>query len=141
MSRIREKAALIIAIIALCLSVVNLSLAQGSTVQEEQNIQYVMFLGTNDKDTNEPVLSPNEAKAKVEDILVERFGSYTIQEANGGWDDNGTLYQEYTLVIYLSDTSLDEVRAAADDLLRVFNQKSILIQSNEVRTEFYYANG
>ena len=77
----------------------------------------------------------------AEDILLEHFGGYTIQEANGGWADNGTLYREYTLVIYLSDTTLNEVRSAADDLIRVFNQKSILIESNETKTELYYGNG
>ena len=140
MSKKTGIAALIIAIIALCLSVVNLTMAQNPAVHEGQNTQYVMFLGTNDKDTNEPLFSPDEAKAKAEDILVEHFGGYTIQEANGGWEDEGTLYQEYTLVIYLSDTTLEEVHAAADELLQVFNQKSILIQSNEVRTEFYSYN-
>ena len=140
MSKKTGIAALIIAIIALCLSVVNLAMAQNPAVHEGQNTQYVMFLGTNDKDTNEPLFSPDESKAKAEDILVEHFGGYTIQEANGGWEDNGTLYQEYTLVIYLSDTTLEEVHAAADELLQAFNQKSILIQSNEVRTEFYSNN-
>ena len=96
-----------------------------------------MYLGTNDKDTNEPVFSSDEAKAKAADILIEHFGGYTIQEANGGWEDEGTFYQEYTLVIYLSNTTLDEVHAAADDLLEVFNQRSIMIQTNEVKTDFY----
>ena len=140
MSKKTETAALIIAIIAMCLSVVNLMMSQKPADQDDRDMQYVMFLGTNDQDTNEPVFSPDEAKARAEDILVERFGGYTIQEASGGWADNGTLYQEYTLVIYLSDTTLDEVHAAADDMLRVFNQKSVLIQSNETRTELYSAN-
>ena len=48
----------IIAVIALCLSVVNLSMAQKPAEQPEKDIQYVLFLGTNDKDTNEPVFSP-----------------------------------------------------------------------------------
>lgn len=47
-------------------------------------MQYVLYLGTNDKDTNKPVFEPEEAKAKAEDILIEHFGGYTIQEANGG---------------------------------------------------------
>ncbi len=99
-----------------------------------------MFLGTNDKDTNEPVCSPDEAKARAEEILVEHFGGYTIQEANGGWKDDGKIYNEYTLVIYLSDTTLDEVHAAARELIRDFNQTAILIQEDGVRTEFYSDN-
>ena len=132
--------AFIIAVIALCLSVVNLSIAQKPSEQPEKDIQYVLFLGTNDKDTNEPVFSPEEAKVRAADILIEHFGGYTIQEANGGWKDGETLYQEYTLVIYLSDTTLNEVHSASNDLIRVFNQSSILIQSNETSTEFYSGN-
>jgi len=57
-----------------------------------------------------------------------------------GWvGDDGTECQEYTLVIYLSDTTEDQVHAAADELIRVFNQSSILIQANPTKTEFYSA--
>ena len=137
-SKIIEIATLIISIVALCLSIVNLTIAKKPEVDEVKDMQYVIFLGTNDKDTNQPVFSQSEAKSKLEEILLKHFGGYTIQEANGGWDDNGTIYQEYTLVIYLSDTTIDKVRTAADEMLQVFNQKSVLIQSNETKTEFYY---
>lgn len=131
---------IVISIIALCLAVVSLAVPRGNTGDASRDIQYVMYLGTNDKDTNEPVFSPDEAKEKAEDILVDHFGGYTISEANGGWENDGIRYQEYTLVIYLSDTTLDEVHAAADDMLQVFNQNSVLIQTNETATEFY-SNG
>jgi len=106
--------------------------------EEEGDIQYVLYLGTNDKDTNEPVFAPEEAKSKLKDILINYMGGYTIQEANGGWiDDDGTEYQEYTLVIYLSDTSEEDVHALCDTLIDTFNQSSILIQMNKTKTEFY----
>jgi phosphoserine phosphatase len=109
--------------------------------QEEKNedIQYVMYLGTNDKDTNKPVFTQEEAKEQARDILIRHFGGYTLQEANGGWMDDGKVYQEYTLVIYLSDTTEEKVHAAADELLKVFNQSSVLIQQNPTKTEFYAA--
>ena len=133
-------AALVLAVIALCLSAVNLGTAHKPAEQETRDIQYVMYLGTNDKDTNEPVYPPEEAKARAEDILVDHFGGYTIQEASGGWEDNGIRYQEYTLVIYLSDTTLEDIHAAGDDMVRAFNQSSVLIQANETTTEFYSGN-
>ena len=105
--------------------------------QESGDIQYVLYLGTNDKDTNEPVFAPDEAKAQAEKILLEHFGGYTIQEANGGWVDGDITYTEYTLVIYLSDTDIDSVHAAADDMIKAFNQSSVLIQANQTETEFY----
>jgi hypothetical protein len=96
-----------------------------------------MFLGTDDKDTNEPVCSPDEAKARAEKILNEHFGGFTIQEASGGWKDNGIIYHEYSLVIYLSDTTMDKVHAAADEMIETYRQSSVLIQENPTRTEFY----
>ena len=74
---------------------------------------------------------------KVKDILIRHFGGYTIQEAHGGWIDNGIEYQEYTLVIYLSDTTLDKVHIAADEMVKTFHQSSVLIQANQTKTEFY----
>ncbi len=103
------------------------------------DIQYIMYLGTNDKDTNEPVFTKMEAREKAKEILLRHFGGYTIQEASGGWIDEGTVYQEYTLVIYLSDTTEEAVHAAADEMIETFRQSSVLIQANPTKTEFYSA--
>ena len=84
------------------------------------------------------VLNHNQLKPyQVKDILVRHFGGYTIQEAHGGWESDGKLYQEYTIVIYLSDTTLDKVHAAADEMVETFRQSSVLIQENPTKTEFY----
>ena len=102
------------------------------------NEGYVLFLGTNDKDTNQPVYSREESKARAKAILMKNFGNYTIQEAEGGWkNDDGTEYEEYTLVIYLNDTDLNSVHAVADELLKEFNQSAVLINADRVETEFY----
>ena len=129
--------------IALALSVVALANAGGaapSATEEDSDVQYVMYLGTNDKDTNQPVFSPEEAKQNAEKVLIDHFGGYTIQEADGGWIDGDKVYQEYTLVIYLSDTDSEQVHAAAAELIDVFNQSSVLIQANRTTTEFYSGN-
>ena len=131
---------IIVAVLALCLSAVSLIVALKPAAKDTQDTQYVLYLGTNDKDTNEPVFTPEEARAKAEEILIDHFGGYTIQEANGGWEYEGVRYREYTIVIYLSDTTLDEVHVAADDMIRVFNQSSVLIQANKTTTEFYGAD-
>ena len=105
---------------------------------EGLNEEFVLYLGTNDKDTNKPVYSKEESKERVKAILMKDFGGYTIQEAEGGWrGDDGTEYQEYTLVIYLSDTDIDAVHAAAKELIDEFHQSSVLINTERVQTEFY----
>ena len=128
---------IIICAAAIVLSIVSITLSCVSINNNKGDIQYVMYVGTNDKDTNEPVCTKEEAKVEAEKILLNHFGGYTIQEANGGWIDGEIEYKEYTLVIYLSDTTIDQVHEAAKDMIRVFNQSSILIQSNKTTTEFY----
>ena len=103
----------------------------------DNDVQYVLYLGTNDKDTNTPVFTQAEAMEKAREILLRNFGGYTIQEAHGGWIDDGKEYQEYTLVIYLSDTTPEKVHVAADELISIFRQSSVLIQENPTKTEFY----
>ena len=107
----------------------------------EADVQYVMYLGTNDKDSGKPVFTQAESMEQAKAILIKHFGGYTIQQAEGGWVDDGKVYQEYTLVIYLSDTTEEAVHAAADELVQVFNQSSVLIQKNPTTTEFYAGTG
>lgn len=127
----------VLAVIAICLSAAALIVVMKPAPADHTDVQYVMYLGTNGAETNEPVFAPGEAREKAKEILVKHFGGYTLTDAEGGWEDSGTLYQEYTLVIYLSDTTLDKVHAAADELIRTFQQSSVLIQSNRTVTEFY----
>ncbi len=129
---------IVLSVVALGLSVFCLTKVLQNPEPEKKDIQYVLYLGTNDKDTNEPVLPPEEAKEQLKEILNRRFGGYTITDANGGWiGDDGTEYQEYTLVIHLSDTTLEDVHSLCDELIDVYDQSSVLIHENETTTEFY----
>ena len=106
--------------------------------QDFNETQYVLYLGTNDKDSDSPVFSNEEAKLKLDEVLAKYFSGWTIQEANGGWTgEDGKVYHEYTLVIYLSDTTKAKVHEASDELIKTFNQSSILIHENPTRKEFY----
>ncbi len=122
-------AAFVLALIALIVAI-----AGGSGGKD---VQYVVYLGTTDKNSGEMAITRQEAHRMAEEILLRYFGGYTIQEADGGWVDDSTVYQEFTLVIYLSDTTLRQVHAAAQELIGAFNQSSVLIQQNRTVTEFY----
>lgn len=133
----RKLAVIAIVCIALLLCLTAVSCANTKGL----DTQYVLYVGTNDKDTNQPVFTPNEAMEKAKGILINRFGGYTIQEAHGGWiDDNGTIYQEFTVVIHLSDTNIDDVHAVCDEFIKQFNQSTILVHENKTKTEFYSGN-
>lgn len=101
------------------------------------DIQYVMYIGTNDKDTDAPVCPPEEAKKRVEIILSKYSNSYAVQEASNSVSDNGAVYREYTLVAYISDTDIENVHAAADEILRGLNQSIVTIQTVKTETELY----
>ena len=137
----KNKFSVIISVIALCVALACLACCIVMICKDcksGKDVQYVLYLGTNGKDTNQPVFEPEEAKDVLKDILIEYMGGYTIQEANGGWiGEDGTEFKEYTLVIYLSDTDLDKVHKLCDRLIEVFDQSSVLIQANRTTTEFY----
>ena len=131
---------LTVAIVALCTACASLIIVLCSrpAVEAQKDVQYVLYVGTNDKDTAQPVYPPAEALEKAKALLISRFGGYTVQEAHGGWiADDGTVFQEYTIMIHLSDTTADAVHTLCDDLIKLFNQSTILIHENETKTEFY----
>ena len=100
-----------------------------------------MYVGTNDKDTNQPVFSAEEARNRADQILSKHFDGYTIQEAHGRWkNEDGSIAHEYTLVVTLSDTTLDKVHSASDDFIKEFHQSTVMIQQNTSQTEFYAGN-
>jgi hypothetical protein len=130
---------LVIAIIALLLSIVSIVLPPKAPKQDDGDIQYVLYLGTNDKDTYQPYGTPDEVKSKVDEVLTKHVEGFTIQEANGGWtNEDGTVDHEYTVVIILSDVDDKTVHETANDLVKEFNQTAIMIQANKTKTEFYY---
>lgn len=139
MAKKHEIVLFLISVTALCMSAISLLTAEKIN-EETQNFdrQYVIYLGTNDKDSGLPVFTQEDAKKKAYEVLFKYFSGFTVQEANGGWlNDDGSKSHEYTLVIYLSDTTKEKIYASMDELLKVFNQSSILLQSNQTRTEFY----
>ena len=123
-----------IAAIVLCLT----QRGSGMSGISKTDTQYVLYLGVNDKITDQPVYSHDEARRVLEDILARRIGGYTVVEADGGWTgDDNVVYQGYTLVIYLSDTTTEKVHALCDELLERFDQSCILINTNKSGSEFY----
>ena len=77
--------------------------------------QYVMYVGTNDKDTYKPEHTNEEAMNIVDQICLKYFDGYTLQDATGSWtDETGTPTHEYTLVCYFDAADEATVYEAAD---------------------------
>ena len=100
--------------------------------------QYVMYVGTNDKDTYKPEHTNEEAMNIVDQICLKYFDGYTLQDATGSWtDETGTPTHEYTLVCYFDAADVATVYAAADEIIKELNQNTVLIEKTEIEMEYY----
>ena len=100
--------------------------------------QYVMYIGTNDKDIYMQLIPTDEAKAIVNEICARHVGGYTVSTAEGGWvDGNGILTQETTLIYVFTNASETQMYAIMDEAIAALNQSSILIEKRYVTSTFY----
>ncbi|MBP5604650.1 MAG: DUF3574 domain-containing protein [Ruminiclostridium sp.] len=145
MSKKTGFAAVIISIVSLCCSVICLCVMLSGTnvvktepTAEKDSVQYVMYVGTNDKDTYQPEHSEEEAKNIVDAVCLKYFEGYTLQEATGAWtDEKNNITHEYTLVCYFDGADKETVYKAADEVIRKLNQNSVLIEQDNISIEYY----
>ena len=137
--------AVIIAIVSLCCSAVctgllltHINVANVSEADTGKSVQYVMYVGTNDKDTYKMEMSQAEARNIVDQVCLKYFEGYTMQDATGAWtDETGTITHEYTLVCYFDGADKTTVYKAADEVIKALNQNTILIEENEITVDYY----
>lgn len=105
----------------------------------EKHVKYTMYVGLNDKDSNMQVFGHEEAKQAMFIIVKKYTGGATFQEAQGYWHDKETdnVYAENTLVCTFLDIEPEAVKSIMDEVLKIFNQSSILLETEEVRRVFY----
>ena len=110
----------------------------GNTTSAETRMQYVMYVGTNDKDTNQHKYTEEEARKIVDEMCLKYFELYTLQEATGSWkDEKDNTTHEYTLVCYFDDADEATVYKVADELIEALNQNTILIEKAPVVLDYY----
>ncbi len=105
----------------------------------ERQTKYTLYVGMNDKDTNQPKYALTEAKQVMFTIVQKYTGGCTFYEAEGCWydDEKQAMLSEKTLVCVLLDTEPQAVKNIMDEALTTFNQSSILLETEEVRGAFY----
>lgn len=135
--------AIALSVVSLCvsLSCTALLLSQRAAPEgqdAEKSTQYVMYVGTNDKDTYQPEHTQEEARDIVDSVCLKYFEGYTLQEAAGAWtDETGQITHEYTLVCYFDGADKETVYQAADEIVRALNQNTVLIEEDEISMEYY----
>ncbi len=113
-------------------------ISKNNTQETNEQIKYTLYIGTNDKDTYKQEIPLDECKQIVIDICTEYAGGCTLLDANGYWkDDTGTITSEQTIEVVLEDISEKKVHKIADKVIKKLNQNSILIETNNVQSEFY----
>lgn len=132
-----------ISVFAVILSIVSIVISTGVMFKccvdnEYIDQQYVMYVGTNDKDTYKSEISVDEAKNIVDEICLKHFDGYTIQDAVGSWkDETGTSTHENTIVCYFDNADKQTVYAVANEVIKKLNQNTVLIETDNVKTEYY----
>lgn len=127
----------ILSIILMCIVIVN----NNKNKKNNESIKYTLYIGTNDKDTYEPVADIDTCISKVTKICVSFTDGCTIYEAKGYWkDENNQITVESTIVAILEDVDKTIVYKICDKVIEELNQNSILIETNNVSSEFYHLN-
>lgn len=107
----------------------------------EKGLKYTLYIGLNDKDTYEQLISTEDAIEKANRIVAKHAGGYTQMTARGGWtNDDGSMGHENTMVYIIYDIDESSLKAMLDELLREFNQSSILVEEEDI-PHIYYSNG
>lgn len=133
-STVLSALALVLALAALIVSITKKAPAPAADTVK----QYVMYIGTNDKDTYAPKFSQEEAKNIVDGICLKHFEGYTLHEAIGSWtDEKNNITHEYTIVCYFDDADKETVYKAADEIIAALNQNTVLIERDEISIEYY----
>ena len=112
-----------------------------SAEEQESALHFVMYVGTNDKDTYKQEIPTEEAKKLVDEICLKYFEGYTIQDAVGAWtEDTGAVTHENSIVCYFDFADEETVHKAADEILKALNQSSVLIEKDTLQMEYYSGN-
>ena len=111
-----------------------------SYLPKELDVEYAMYIGTNDKETYQLEKTKEEAKDIVHNTMMDHFADgFTMYEADGVWrDENNVITLEYSFVCILEQVEKKEVYLAADELLVALNQNTILIVQNAVHAADFY---
>lgn len=110
--------------------------ALGSEVSTQK--KYIMYLGTNDKDTYKQEIPTETIKAQMHEICIKYVDGYTVSVMDGYYkDDKGGMSHEVSLVYVFIDADIDSMKKIMDEALIKFNQGSILLEESKGRSTFY----
>ena len=100
--------------------------------------RYNLYIGTNDKDTGQQKYPIEQCRQIVTDICKKYSSGCTLLDATGYWtDESGESGTEQTIECVLDGITKDKAYQIADECIKQLNQSTVLIETNEVDSEFY----
>lgn len=101
------------------------------------DVQYEIFIGCNDQQTKEEVVSASELINTVSEFFTRERINYSVQQVEGGYlHENGKYVLENTLcVTIIGDQNLDIVKFAKG-LSMYMNQECFMITRNKLKIEY-----
>lgn len=106
--------------------------------QMETGDKYIIYIGTNDKDTYKQEISTEDARNMVNSICAKYVDGYTASDAKGGWvDETDTLTQENTLVYSFYNVKEEMLIKVMDEVREKLNQNSILVERQKAVYTYY----
>ena len=131
--------AILCSVVAIAIALSTWSLVRSYSAPK-QEIEYTMYIGTNDKETYQLEMPLEDARAIVHNTMMDHFSDgFTMYDAKGVWrDEFNVVTLEYTFVCILEHADKTEVYKAADELIVKLNQNTILVVANSVsKVDFY----
>lgn len=126
-----------ILVISFCFVIVNKK-GLSSLGEVSNQKKYVMYLGTNDKDTLKQEIPTETIREQMHEICMKHADGYTLSIMEGFYrDEAGNPTREVTLVYVFFNTPLDSMKKIMDEAIVKFNQKNILLEESKSKTIFY----
>lgn len=105
----------------------------------QQEKEYVLYIGLNDKDSYEQHIATGEAKQLVNAICMQYVDGYTLMEAEGAWvDEQNIPTGENSLVYFFREADRDAVNRIMDEVIKALNQNAVLLEERDSSYTFYY---
>lgn len=106
-------------------------------IKFENIATYNIYVGLNDKDTYEQIVSDDEAMDLIRNIVGEIVGGATFSKSFGHWvDEFGNPTNESTIVIKITDCTDDTIEAICMQINAALNQNCVMVEKTVSQIAF-----
>jgi len=99
--------------------------------------KYTLYIGTNDKDTKEP-MSTDEARSIVNSICDKYVSGYSTFNSQGYWTNNlNQSEHEESLVYTFYNVTDNQIKSILNETIKELNQESILVEKENAYYTYY----